>query len=162
MKRQTAFVAKFLKKYESVCPGITDSWYSNDVQKKFHSFKSKKCCTHECVTDESTSTQKYTCFIMYCNDKRKILQQQNPHVPNTQITSMLAKEWREHKRLAEEDKTLDKTSDENVYNKYKNMYQKMVFFDKHKHVVKESYPELDEKDLQLALEKLYIKYINQK
>lgn len=155
MKRQSLFVVKFLKQYEHVCPGITDSWYSKDVQKKFSSFKSKKCCAHECVSEDESATQKPTCFILFCIDRRKELQLQNPHVPNKQITSMLAKEWREHKQLAQENKTFN---EDNVYNKYKARYEKIVFFDKHKNMVKEKYPELDDQEVEMALENLYMKY----
>jgi hypothetical protein len=155
MKKHSAFVVKFLKQYEHKCPGITDSWYAKDVQEKFNSFKSKKCCAHECTPSDGSSTQKPTCFILFCIDRRKELQEQNPHVPNKQITSMLAKEWKEHKRLAQE----DTTSNDNIYNKYKKRYEKMVFFDKHKNTVKEKYPELDDQELEMTLEKLYIKYI---
>lgn len=163
MKKQSLFVVKFLKQYENLCPGITDSWYDKDVQQKFNSFKSKKCCTHECVQVDQPSAHKPTCFIMYCIDRRKELQEQNPHVPNKQITSMLAKEWTESKRAAQEDTAEgDTTSNENTYNKYKKRYEKMVFFDKHKNVVKERYPELDEQELEMTLEKLYIKYTQKK
>jgi len=160
MKKQSLFVAKFLKQYENTCPGITDSWYVNDVQEKFNSFKSRKCCTHECVSEGGSHVQKPTCFILFCMDRRKELQEQNPHVPNKQITSMLAKEWRDHKQLAllapsaQEDTTLN----DNIYNKYKDLYQKKQFFDKHKNVVKDKYPELNEPELEVALEKLYVKY----
>jgi len=158
MKKQSLFVVKFLKQYEQSCPGITDSWYSKDVQEKFNSFKSKKCCTHECVSEDGPSAQKPTCFILFCIDRRKELQKEHPHVPNKHITSMLAKEWRDHKKLAQESETFN---DDNVYNKYKNNYKKVVFFDKHKNVVKEKYPELDDQELKMALEKLYIKYTKQ-
>lgn len=165
MKRQSLFVVKFLKQYEQTCPGITDSWYSKDVQEKFNSFKSKKCCTHECVSEDGSATaksggrcaatQKPTCFILFCIDRRKELQEQNPHVPNKQITSMLAKEWREHKQLAQENKT---SNVDNVYNRYKTRYEKMIFFDKHKNTVKEKYPDLDDQEVEMALENLYMKY----
>jgi hypothetical protein len=156
MKRQSLFVVKFLKQYEQICPGITDSWYSKDVQEKFNSFKSKKCCAHECVSEYgSFGTQKPTCFILFCIDRRKELQLQNPHVPNKQITSMLAKEWREHKQLAQENKT---SNEDNIYNKYKVRYEKIIFFDKHKNMVKEKYPDLDEQEVEMALENLYMKY----
>lgn len=156
MKKQSLFVEKFLKQYQQICPGIVDSWYAPAVQEKFNSFKSKKCCTHECVS--SSSAQKCTCFILFCVDRRKELQLQHPHVPNKQITSMLAKEWQAHKQIAQE----NPTSNDNVYKNYKNRYEKMVFFDKHKDVVKNSYPELSDQELELALEKLYTKYTNQK
>lgn len=155
MKRQSLFVVKFLKQYEQTCPGITDSWYSKDVQEKFNSFKSKKCCTHECVSEDGSATQKPTCFILFCIDKRKELQEQNPHVPNKQITSMLAKEWREHKQLAQENKT---SNVDNVYNRYKTCYEKIIFFDKHKNMVKEKFPDLDDQEVEMALENLYMKY----
>lgn len=155
MKRQSLFVVKFLKQYEQICPGITDSWYSKDVQEKFNSFKSKKCCAHECVSEDGAATQKPTCFILFCIDRRKELQLQNPHVPNKQITSMLAKEWREHKQIAQENKT---SNEDNIYNKYKVRYEKIIFFDKHKNMVKEKYPELDEQEVEMALENLYMKY----
>ena len=158
MKKQSLFVVKFLKQYEHICPGITDSWYSKDVQEKFNSFKSKKCCAHECVSEDRLATQKPTCFILFCIDRRKELQEQNPHVPNKQITSMLAKEWREYKRLAQENKTFN---EDNVYNKYKTHYEKIIFFDKHKNMVKEKYPELDDQEVELALENLYMKYTKQ-
>jgi hypothetical protein len=100
-------------------------------------------------------------------DRRKELQEQNPHVPNKQITSMLAKEWKEHKRLAQNAPTplmsssdvsqKDTTSNDNMYIKYKTLYEKMVFFDKHKNVVKERYPELNNEELETTLEKLYMK-----
>lgn len=170
MKKQSLFVANFLKQYKHICPGITESWYAKDVQEKFNSYKSKKCCTHQCVPEEGSSPQKCTCFILFCMDRRKQLQEENPHVPNKQITSMLAKEWRDYKRLAQEDIAKGEATEgtgecgenKNIYNTYKNRYQKMVFFDKHKNVVKERYPELDEQELELALEKLYIKYTNKK
>jgi hypothetical protein len=165
MKRQSLFVVKFLKQYEQICPGITDSWYSKDVQEKFNSFKSKKCCAHECVSEYGSATpfgggrcaatQKPTCFILFCIDRRKELQLQNPHVPNKQITSMLAKEWREHKQIAQENKT---SNEDNIYNKYKVRYEKIIFFDKHKNMVKEKYPDLDEQEVEMALENLYMKY----
>lgn len=158
MKKQSLFVVKFLKQYEHTCPGITDSWYSKDVQEKFNSFKSRKCCTHECVSEDGSATQKPTCFILFCIDRRKELQEQNPHVPNKQITSMLAKEWREHKQLAQENKTFN---EDNVYNIYKARYQKIFFFGKHKNMVKEKYPELDEQEVEMALENLYMKYTRQ-
>jgi len=103
----------------------------------------------------SSSAQKCTCFILFCVDRRKELQLQHPHVPNKQITSMLAKEWQAHKQIAQE----NPTSNDNVYKNYKNRYEKMVFFDKHKNTVKEKYPELDDQELEMTLEKLYIKYI---
>jgi len=165
MKRQSLFVVKFLKQYEQICPGITDSWYSKDVQEKFNSFKSKKCCAHECVSEDGSAnpfgvgrcaaTQKPTCFILFCIDRRKELQLQNPHVPNKQITSMMAKEWREHKQIAQENKT---SNEDNIYNKYKVRYEKIIFFDKHKNMVKEKYPELNEQEVEMALENLYMKY----
>jgi len=175
MKRQSLFVVKFLKQYEQICPGIIDSWYSKDVQEKFNSFKSKKCCAHERVSEDGSAshfvagaegatansggrcaaTQKPTCFILFCIDRRKELQLQNPHVPNKQITSMLAKEWREHKQIAQENKT---SNEDNIYNKYKARYEKIIFFDKHKNMVKEKYPELDEQEVEMALENLYMKY----
>ena len=174
MKKQSLFVVKFLKQYEHVCPGITDSWYSKDVQEKFNSFKSKKCCAHEYVSEDRlashfvagaegatpfgggrcAATQKPTCFILFCIDRRKELQEQNPHVPNKQITSMMAKEWREHKQLAQENKT---SNVDNVYNRYKTRYEKINFFDKHKNTVKEKYPDLDDQEVEMALENLYMK-----
>jgi len=167
MKKQSLFVVKFLKQYEHMCPGIIDNWYAKDVQEKFNSFKSKKCCAHECIPAEGSCTQKPTCFILFCMDRRKELQEQNPHVPNKQITSMLAKEWKEYKHLALNTSTQnmsvldvsqkDTTSNDNMYIKYKTLYEKMVFFDKHKNVVKERYPELNDEELETTLEKLYMK-----
>jgi hypothetical protein len=153
MKRHNAFVVKFLKQYEQVCPGIIDSWYAKDIQEKFNSFKSKKCCAHECISTDGVYAQKPTSFILYCMDKRGELQEQNPHVPNKQITAMLAKEWKIHKQLAQE----ATVSSDNIYNKYKQRYEKTKFFDKHRDTVKEKYPELNEQEIEMTLDKLYMK-----
>ncbi len=39
---------------------------------------------------------------------------------------MLAKEWREHKQIAQENKT---SNEDNIYNKYKVRYEKINFLE---------------------------------
>jgi len=60
---------------------------------------------------------------------------------------MLGNEWREHR---------DKNDE--VYMAFKRADDRQIFFKKHKMEICEKYPHLSDKDVNMALEKMYEKY----
>lgn len=142
MKRHSSFVVKFLKEYEKRCPGIIEAWCSNTNQEKF-------CMLRQ--HDDTKPKRRATCYILFCLDRRPELQKQHPYMPNKQLTSMLATEWRTHRDAKDA-----------TYNKYKEMDTKQVFLEKNRHILTENYPTLSEEEIQLALEKIYQKLIDQR
>lgn len=136
MKKHNTFVLKFLKKYEKQCPDIVKDWCSIHNQENFNKLRSTN----------KQEKRRSTCYILFCIQRRPELQNQYPNLPNTQITSMMASEWREHRDAHDE-----------VYLKYKNIDDKQVFFKTHKPELNEKYPHLSNDEINLALDKMYVK-----
>jgi len=142
MKRHSSFVVKFLQKYEPQCPGIVQAWCSNTNQEKFNLLRQY---------DETKPKRRATCYILFCIDRRPELQEEHPYMPNKQITSMLATEWRIHR-----------DNKDATYLRYKEQDAKQVFFEKNKHILTTNYPTLSEEEIQLTLDKTYQKLISLK
>lgn len=138
MKKHNAFIIKFLKDYEEQCPGIVNAWCSNDNQEQFRKLR---------YVNENKEKRRCTCYILFCLKRRPELKEQHPYFPNTKITSMLADEWREHRDNKDE-----------VYMEFKRADDRQVFFKKHKMEICEKYPHLSDKEVDMALEKMYEKY----
>ena len=138
MKKHNAFIIKFLKEYEEQCPGIVKAWCSTDNQERFSKLR---------YVNENKEKRRCTCYILFCLERRPKLKQENPHLPNTKITSMLADEWREHR-----------DNNDEVYMEFKRADDKQVFFKKHKTEICEKHPHLSDNEVDMILEKMYEKY----
>lgn len=136
MKKYTSFVIKFLKSYETQCPEIVNDWCSNDIQKSFSKLR------HE----REKGKKRCTCYILFCLKRRPELKEQYSYISNKEITSMLAKEWREHR-----------DNKDDVYIQFKKEDEKQVFFNKHRTEICEKYPHLSDTEINIALQKMYHK-----
>jgi hypothetical protein len=134
MKRYTSFVIKFLKNYEAQCPNIVNAWCSNETQALFNKLR------HE----REKGKKRCTCYILFCLKRRPELKEQYSYISNKEITSMIAKEWREHR---------DKKDD--VYMQFKKEDEKQVFFNKHRMEICDKYPHLTNTEINIALQKMY-------
>jgi hypothetical protein len=138
MKKQNLFIIKFLRQYEEQCPGIVEAWCSVDVQNQFNLLRNR---------NPETPKRRMTCYLLYCMDQRKHLQKQNPYLPNKNITSMLAREWRAHR-----------DANDGIYLFYKNLDARLKFFNDNRSVINKQYPELSPYEVEIILEKLFVKY----
>lgn len=138
MRRHNAFIIKFLKDYEAQCPTILDDWCSKDIQDQFQKIRYLK---------ENRKKRRCSSYILFCIQKRPELRALNPYLPNTRITSMIAKEWREHR-----------DNNDEVYLEFKRADDRQVFLAKHRIEISDRYPHLSERDVNLTLEKMYERY----
>lgn len=135
MKKHNAFVIQFLKDVGH--PELIDIWCSNFNQEQFRKIRFLK---------ENREKKRCTCYILFCIDRRSELQKQFPYLPNTRITALLAEEWRQHR---------DENDD--VYQKYRTVDEKQVFFKKHKNEIGERYPRFTSNEVSIVLEKMFEK-----
>lgn len=138
MKKQSLFIINFLRQYEEQCPGIVEAWCSVDVQNQFNAFRNRNL---------EAPKRRMTCYILYCMDQRKLFQKQNPHLPNKYITSMLAREWRIHR-----------DANDDIYKFYKDLDTRLKFFNENRSVINKQYPILSPAQVEIILEKLFVKY----
>lgn len=135
MKRHNAYVIAFLKK--SGHQELIDAWNSEDNQVKWGAIR---------MSNPNKPKRRCTCYILFCLAKRQALKEQFPYYSTARITSLLAKEWREHKE-----------ADDDVYKHYKNMDAKQVFFSEHEPSLQKKYPQLSSEEITTLLNKMYEK-----
>lgn len=90
MKKHNTFVIQFLKKHGN--SEMVDLWCSVENQQQFQKIRQVK----------EGKKRRCTCYILFCIQRRQELQKEFPHYPNTHITSLLAKEWRQHRDSKDE------------------------------------------------------------
>lgn len=133
MKKHNAFIIQFLK--TNGHPELIPVWCSNENQEKFNKLR---------VLNEQSEKRRCSCYILYCIDRRPELKKEYPCYPNTQITALLAKEWRDHRDKQDE-----------VYKKYKLKDKKQVFLKSHWEGIKLKYPNLSENEITKLLDKMF-------
>lgn len=126
MNQYTAFVTNFIKSHGT--PEMLLLWKSSTTRKEQCK---KRCC----------------CYILFCIDKRQHFKTLYPHYKPSQITALLAQEWRKHKELRDE-----------VYEFYKSEDRKQVFKLKNKVNLINKYPKLSTEDIDIIIAKMYEKY----
>jgi len=132
MKKHNTFVIQWFKKIGH--PELIDLWCSKENQTEFLKLR----------VPNSSEKRRCTCYILFCIDRRPILQTENPYLPNTRITALLATEWREHR-----------DNNDTIYKKYKLLDTKQVFMKKHETEIQQNYPHLTEENVNLVLEKMF-------
>lgn len=137
MKRHNLHVINFLKKHSS--NHLLEEWNSEENQLKFRSIRSYN----------PDKKRRCTCYILYCLDKRDELKKQYPFYTNSQITSILAKNWRDHKN-----------NNDDIYNYYKEKDKKQLFFTEQDSSLAIKYPHLSKEELNSIIEKMYKKINN--
>ena len=131
-KRYTSFVTAFLK--ENGAPrSLIAAWLSAPVQDKWKKLYITTAPKKRC-----------TSYILYCLDKRQHLKSLHPKKSPSEITSMLAAQWRDHKK-----------ADDEVYKFYRNMDAKQVFCTKATLKMSNKYPHMDAEEITILVEKMY-------
>ena len=132
-KRYTSFVTSFLKK-NNAPRELVDTWLSSRVQEEWRKLYITTAPKKRC-----------TSYILYCLDKRRHVTSLHPKKSPSQITSMLASQWRQHKQ-----------ADDDVYRYYRSMDTKQVFCTKMTSKMRLKYPGMDDEEIAVLVEKMFI------
>lgn len=131
-KRYTSFVTTFLREHNAP-KELLDAWLSEGVREKWNKLYITTAPKKRC-----------TSYILFCIDKRQQIKSVNPQKSPSQITSLLATRWREHKE-----------ANDDVYKYYKNLDAKQVFCKKTSVKMTAKYPNMDKEEIAVLVEKMY-------
>lgn len=135
MRRHTTFVTSFIKNHGT--KDLLAKWNSKEVRSEWNKIY---------VTNPTKKKRRCSSYIMFCIDKREGLKEAHPHYLPSQITSILAKRWRQHK-----------TNNDEIYLYYVELNKKQVFTDNALPILREKYPTLSNEDMDILASKMYEK-----
>lgn len=134
-KRHNAHVIQFLKTVGH--PELIDLWCEKENQEQFRKLR---------FTKDTKDKKRLSCFFLFCMDRRPQMLEEKPFFPITRITSLMAEEWRAHRDANDE-----------VFIKYKTMYDRQAFFDNHRDNMTERYPHFSSDEINRLLERMFQK-----